>query len=103
MGADLYHEPPGKLGQDIRTFARMAASLREKADTIGWYEQHITLAHDPQAKAIIRKARQKEFKNLAMALELLSRQKPKALRPFSWTWLENLELEAQLGRICWSP
>lgn len=77
--------------------------MREKADTIGWNEQHITLEHDPQAKAIIRKARQKEFKNLAMALELLSRQKPKALRPFSWTWLENLELEAQLGRICWSP
>ncbi len=41
MGTEQYHEPPGELGQDIRTFARMAASLQEEAEAIGWYEQRI--------------------------------------------------------------
>ena len=48
MPTDQYHEPPSDLSPDIRTFARMAASLQEE-----------------------------EFKHFAMALEFLSRRKPK--------------------------
>ena len=77
MGTDQYHEPPGELTQKIRTFARLAASLQEEAEAIGWYEQRISLEKDTQAKAIMEDAQQEEFKHFAMALEFLSRQKPK--------------------------
>src|ERR1700693_3627823 len=77
MGSDQYHEPPGELTQKIRTFARLAASLREEAEAIGWYEQRISLEKDAQAKAIMEDAQQEEFKHFAMALEFLSRRKPK--------------------------
>src|SRR4030081_4094608 len=77
MGTEQYHEPPGELSQEIRTFARMAASLQEEAEAIGWYEQRISLEKDAQAKAIMENAQQEEFKHFAMALEYLSRRKPK--------------------------
>ncbi len=77
MSTEQYHEPPAELSQEIRTFARMAASLQEEAEAIGWYEQRISLEKDPQAKAIMRDAQQEEFKHFAMALEFLSRRKPK--------------------------
>ena len=77
MGTEQYHEPPDELSQEIRTFARMAASLQEEAEAIGWYEQRISLERDPQAKAIMQDAQQEEFKHFAMALEFLSRRKPK--------------------------
>ncbi len=77
MGTDQYHEPPDELSQEIRTFARLAASLQEEAEAIGWYEQRMSLERDPQAKAIMQDAQQEEFKHFAMALEFLSRRKPK--------------------------
>ena len=77
MPTDQYHEPPSDLSPDIRTFARMAASLQEEAEAIGWYEQRLSLERDPQAKAIMRNAQEEEFKHFAMALEFLSRRKPK--------------------------
>jgi hypothetical protein len=77
MGSDQYHEPAAELSQEIRTFARIVASLQEEAEAIGWYEQRISLERDPQAKAIMRDAQQEEFKHFAMALEFLSRRKPK--------------------------
>jgi uncharacterized protein len=77
MGTEQYHEPPDELSHEIRTFARMAASLQEEAEAIGWYEQRISLERDPQAKAIMKDAQQEEFKHFAMALEFLSRRKPK--------------------------
>jgi hypothetical protein len=77
MGTDQYHEPPGELTEEIRTFARVAASLQEEAEAIGWYEQRISLERNPQAKAIMVDAQQEEFKHFAMALEFLSRRKPK--------------------------
>jgi hypothetical protein len=77
MGTEQYHEPPSELSQDIRTFARMAASLQEEAEAIGWYEQRISLEGDPQARAIMQDAQAEEFKHFAMALEFLSRRKPK--------------------------
>jgi hypothetical protein len=77
MPTDQYHEPPDELTPQIRTFARLAASLQEEAEAIGWYEQRISLEKDPQAKAIMEDAQEEEFKHFAMALEFLSRRKPK--------------------------
>lgn len=77
MGTEQYHEPPDELGDRIRTFARMATSLQEEAEAIGWYEQRISLEKDPEARAIMRNAQQEEFKHFAMALEFLIRRKPK--------------------------
>jgi hypothetical protein len=77
MPTDQYHEPPGELSQETRTFARVAASLQEEAEAIGWYEQRISLERDSQARAIMTDAQQEEFKHFAMALEFLSRRKPK--------------------------
>jgi hypothetical protein len=77
MPTDQYHEPPGELSQEIRTFARVVASLQEEAEAIGWYEQRISLERNAQALAIMNNAQQEEFKHFAMALEFLSRRKPK--------------------------
>ena len=77
MGSDQYHEPASELSQEIRTFARIVTSLQEEAEAIGWYEQRISLERDSQAKAIMENAQQEEFKHFAMALEYLSRRKPK--------------------------
>jgi len=77
MPTDQYHEPPDQLSQDIRTFARVAASLQEEAEAIGWYEQRMSLEQDAQARAIMEDAQEEEFKHFAMALEFLSRRKPK--------------------------
>ena len=77
MGSDQYHEPASELSKEVRTFARMVASLREEAEAIGWYEQRISLERDSQAKRIMENAQQEEFKHFAMALEFLSRRKPK--------------------------
>jgi hypothetical protein len=77
MTTEQYHEPADELTQPIRTFARLVASLQEEAEAIGWYEQRISLERDAQAKAIMEDAQQEEFKHFAMALEFLSRRKPK--------------------------
>jgi len=34
MGFDQYHEPPGELSKENRTFARMITSLIEEAEAI---------------------------------------------------------------------
>lgn len=77
MGTEQYHEPASELSQATRTFARMAASLQEEAEAIGWYEQRISLEADSQARAIMANAQREEFKHFAMALEFLARRKPK--------------------------
>ena len=77
MPTDQYHEPPADLTPEIRTFARLAASLQEEAEAIGWYEQRLSVEPDPQARAIMEDAQEEEFKHFAMALEFLSRRKPK--------------------------
>ena len=35
MQTDQYHEPPSELSSEVRTFARMCASLAEEAEAIG--------------------------------------------------------------------
>ena len=77
MTTEQYHEPADELTQEVRTFARIVASLQEEAEAIGWYEQRIYLEHNSQAKAIMEDAQGEEFKHFAMALEFLSRRKPK--------------------------
>jgi uncharacterized protein len=77
MPFEQYHEPPGELPEDVRTFARICASLIEEAEAIDWYEQRLALEKDPQARAIMENAQQEEFKHFAMNLEFLARRKEK--------------------------
>src|SRR5512135_1073173 len=74
MPADQYHEPPDELSAEVRTFARMIASLQEEAEAIGWYEQRISIEPDDQPRAIMENAQQEEFKHFAMSLEFLARR-----------------------------
>ena len=77
MGFEQYHEPPSDLSAEVRTFARMIASLGEEAEAINWYEQRIFIEKDRGAKAIMRNAQQEEMKHFGMHLEFLLRTKPK--------------------------
>jgi uncharacterized protein len=77
MPTDQYHEPPDELSPEIRSFARMVASLQEEAEAIGWYEQRISVEPDEQARAIMQNAQQEEFKHFAMSLEWLTRRNEK--------------------------
>src|SRR6476660_8547642 len=77
MGFEQYHEPAGELSAEVRTFARMIASLTEEAEAIGWYEQRIALEPDAQAKALMENAQGEEFKHFGMDLEFLIRRTPK--------------------------
>ena len=77
MGFEQYHEPAAELSAEVRTFARMIASLTEEAEAIGWYGQRIALEGDKQARAIMVNAQQEEFKHFAMDLEFLLRRTPK--------------------------
>jgi uncharacterized protein len=77
MPTDQYHEPPDELSPEIRSFARMVASLQEEAEAIGWYEQRISVEPDDQARAIMENAQQEEFKHFAMSLEWLTRHNAK--------------------------
>jgi len=77
MGFDQYHEPPEKLSEKTKTFARMITSLTEEAEAIGWYEQRISVEKDKVAKAIMENAQEEEFKHFGMDLEFLLRTKPK--------------------------
>lgn len=76
MGFDQYHEPPSELPKDVRTFARMIASVIEEAEAINWYEQRIAVETDKEARAIMQNAQQEEFKHFGMDLEFLLRRKP---------------------------
>ncbi|MBC8035819.1 MAG: hypothetical protein H7X89_01180 [Rhizobiales bacterium] len=75
MGFDQYHEPPEELSDEVRTFARMMASLIEEAEAINWYEQRISIEKNKVAKAIMEDAQKEEFKHFGMNLEFLLRQK----------------------------
>jgi hypothetical protein len=76
MGFDQYHEPPEELDDNVRTFARMIASLTEEAEAIGWYEQRIAVEKDREARAIMKNAQHEEMKHFGMDLEFLIRRKP---------------------------
>jgi hypothetical protein len=77
MGFDQYHEPADELPADVRTFARINASLTEEAEALGWYQQRLAVEPDPEARAIMADAQGEEFKHFAMNLEFLFRRTPK--------------------------
>jgi uncharacterized protein len=77
MPFEQYHEPPGELPEEARTFARICVSLIEEKEAIDWYEQRLALEKDPDARAIMENAQQEEFKHFAMNLEFLARRKEK--------------------------
>src|SRR4030081_791680 len=83
MGFDQYHEPPDELPARTRTFARLAASLTEEIEAIGWYEQRLAIEPDAEARAIMRNSQLEEFKHFSMDLEFLLRRTP--------TWRETAE------------
>jgi hypothetical protein len=76
MATEQYHEPPGELPPEVRTFARMVTSLIEEAEAIGWYAQRLALERDQEAAAIMRDAQTEEFKHFSMDLEFLLRRTP---------------------------
>lgn len=77
MPTDQYHEPPDELSAQVRTFARMCASLSEEAEAIGWYEQRIAVEEDSAAREIMLDSLGEEYKHFSMELEFLLRAKPK--------------------------
>ena len=76
MPPNQYHEPPADLSDEIRSLARMIASLTEQAEAIGWYEQRMSVEENDEARAIMRNAQKEEFKHFTMDLEWLLRRKP---------------------------
>lgn len=77
MGFDQYHEPASDLSQETRTFARIIASLTEKCEAIGWYQQRISLEQDAEARSIMENSQEEEFLHFAVDLEFLLRRTPK--------------------------
>jgi hypothetical protein len=80
---EQYHEPPGELSAETRTFARICTSLIEEAEAINWYEQRLAVEQDPEARAIMEDAQGEEFKHFGMDLEFLLRRNER--------WRETLE------------
>ncbi|MCB0861681.1 MAG: hypothetical protein KDB66_00530 [Solirubrobacterales bacterium] len=76
MEFDQYHEPPEELSPELRTKARLFASLAEEAEAINWYEQRLSVEPDEEAKSIMHNAQHEEFKHFAMDLEFLFRRMP---------------------------
>lgn len=77
MGTDQYHEPASELSAEIRTFARMIASLQEECEAINWYQQRISVEPDQDARKIMQHAQEEEFLHFSMDLEFLLRRTPK--------------------------
>jgi hypothetical protein len=73
---DQYHEPPEELSPELRTKARLFASLAEEAEAINWYEQRLSVEPDAEARAIMKNAQHEEFKHFSMDLEFLLRKIP---------------------------
>ncbi len=76
MGTDQYHEPPGELSPEVRTYVRICTSLIEEAEAINWYAQRLSIEPDEEAAAIMRDAQGEEFKHFSMNLEFLLRRTP---------------------------
>src|SRR5215218_8555621 len=88
MPTDQYHESPEDLIDDVRTFARVIASLQEEAEAIGWYEQRISIETNEEARRLMEHSQREEFLHFSMDLEFLARRKEKwriALRKILFT------------------
>ena len=77
MPTEQYHEPPGELSEETRTFARLCTSLIEEAEAINWYQQRLAVERDREARAIMENAQEEEFKHFGMDLEFLTRRNEK--------------------------
>ena len=77
MPTEQYHEPPGELSEETRTFARLCTSLIEEAEAINWYQQRLAVERDSEARAIMENAQEEEFKHFGMDLEFLTRRNEK--------------------------
>jgi hypothetical protein len=98
MPTDQYHEPPAELSDEIRTFARVIASLQEEAEAIGWYEQRISIEKDDEARRIMEHAQREEFLHFSMDLAFLARHQEKwqiALRKILFKDGDIVELAEQ--------
>jgi len=73
---DQYHEPPEELSPELRTKARLFASLAEEAEAINCYEQRLSVEPDAEARSIMANAQLEEFKHFVMDLEFLFRKMP---------------------------
>ena len=76
MPTEQYHEPPGELSEQTRSYARIITALIEEAEAIGWYSQRLSVEKDPEAKAIMENALNEEYKHFGMDLEFLLRRTP---------------------------
>lgn len=76
-GFEQYHEPANELSQQVRTFARMVASMIEEADAIDWYQQRMSIEKDEEAKKIMADAQEEEMLHFSMDLEWLLRHHDK--------------------------
>jgi hypothetical protein len=76
MGFDQYHEPPGELPEETRTYVRVIQSLIEEAEAIDWYVQRLAVEKDEEARSIMHQAQREEFIHFAMDLEFLLRRTP---------------------------
>src|SRR4051794_34029991 len=76
MPTEQYHEPPGELPEDVRTFARMCTSLIEEAEAIGWYAQRLAPEQESGAAAIMIGALEGEVKHFRKDLEYLLLRSP---------------------------
>lgn len=73
---EQYHEPANELSQEVRTLARIFASLKEECEAINWYTQRLSLEQNQDAKKIMAYARDEEFRHFGIDLEFLLRQFP---------------------------
>lgn len=71
-----YHEPASELSLEVRTLARIFASLKEEIEAINWYTQRLSLETDEDAKKIMAYARDEEFRHAGIDLEFLLRKLP---------------------------
>ena len=77
MSFDQYHEPPEKLTEETRAFARLIQSMIEEAEAIDWYAQRLDVEKDDEARAVMAHAQKEEYIHFGMDLEFLLRRKPK--------------------------
>ena len=76
MGFDQYHEPPGELSEDTRTYVRVITSMIEEAEAIDWYVQRLAVEKDEEARSVMSHAQKEEFIHFAIDLEFLLRRTP---------------------------
>lgn len=76
MGFDQYHEPPGELSEETRTYVRVIQSLIEEAEAIDWYVQRLAVEKDEEARAVMSTAQHEEFIHFGIDLEFLLRCTP---------------------------